>query len=183
MDLLDRIAAQDEPALRSLYEATSSRLYGLALRILRHKDWAEDVLQDSYLHIWRSASGYRGSLSPPLAWMGLVVRSRALDFLRRRRAERLHLNEEFDEAQLAAHGGGSNWPRPASRRWRCTSAWSGWKAASARWSAWPTCVTSATANWPASCSCRWARSKPGSGAAWSSCAAASRAMRDADDML
>jgi RNA polymerase sigma-70 factor (ECF subfamily) len=45
MDLLDRIAAQDEPALRSLYEATSSRLYGLALRILRHKDWAEDVLQ------------------------------------------------------------------------------------------------------------------------------------------
>jgi RNA polymerase sigma-70 factor (ECF subfamily) len=39
MDLLDRIAAQDEPALRSLYEATSSRLYGLALRILRHKDW------------------------------------------------------------------------------------------------------------------------------------------------
>ncbi len=108
MDLLDRIAAQDEPALRSLYEATSSRLYGLALRILRHKDWAEDVLQDSYLHIWRSASGYRGTLSPPLAWMGLVVRSRALDFLRRRRAERLHLNEEFDEAQLAAHGGGDD---------------------------------------------------------------------------
>ena len=71
MDLLDRIAAQDEPALRSLYEATSSRLYGLALRILRHKDWAEDVLQDSYLHIWRSASGYRGSLSPPLAWSDL----------------------------------------------------------------------------------------------------------------
>ena len=66
------------------------------------------MLQDSYLHIWRSASGYRGSLSPPLAWMGLVVRSRALDFLRRRRAERLHLNEEFDEAQLAAHGGGSD---------------------------------------------------------------------------
>jgi RNA polymerase sigma-70 factor (ECF subfamily) len=55
MDLLDRIAAQDEPALRSLYEATSSRLYGLALRILRHKDWAEDLLQDSYLHIWSSA--------------------------------------------------------------------------------------------------------------------------------
>jgi RNA polymerase sigma-70 factor (ECF subfamily) len=100
MDLLDRIAAQDEPALRSLYEATSSRLYGLALRILRHKD--------SYLHIWRSASGYRGTLSPPLAWMGLVVRSRALDFLRRRRAERLHLNDEFDEAQLPADADGES---------------------------------------------------------------------------
>lgn len=102
MDLLDRIAAQDEPALRSLYERTSSRLYGLALRILGHKDWAEDVLQESYLQVWRTASGYRASLSPPLAWLGLVVRSRALDFLRRRRAERLHVNEEFDEAQMAS---------------------------------------------------------------------------------
>lgn len=102
MELLDRIAAQDEPALRSLYERTSSRLYGLALRILGHKDWAEDVLQESYLQIWRTAAGYRGTLSPPLAWMGLVVRSRSLDFLRRRRAERLHINEEFDEARFAA---------------------------------------------------------------------------------
>lgn len=104
MELLDRIAAQDEPALRSLYERTSSRMYGLALRILGHKDWAEDVLQESYLQIWRTATGYRGTLSPPLAWMGLVVRSRALDFLRRRRAERLHVNEEFDEAQDADAG-------------------------------------------------------------------------------
>lgn len=101
MDLLDRIAAQDEPALRSLYERTSSRLYGLALRVLGHKDWAEDVLQESYLQIWRTACAYRGTLSPPLAWMGLIVRSRALDFLRRRRSERLHVNEEFDETQLA----------------------------------------------------------------------------------
>lgn len=110
MDLLDHIAAQHEPALRSLYERTSSRLYGLAFRILGHKDWAEDVLQESYLQIWRTASGYRASLSPPLAWMGLVVRSRALDFLRRRRAERLHVNEEFDEAQPVQGGQESSGP-------------------------------------------------------------------------
>lgn len=102
MDLLDRIAAQDEPALRRLYESTSSRLLGLALRIVGHKDWAEDVLQESYMQIWRTAAGYRATLSPPLAWMGLLVRSRALDFLRRRRAERLHVNEAFDEAQPVA---------------------------------------------------------------------------------
>lgn len=100
MDLLDRIAAQDEPALRSLYESTSSRLFGLALRIVGHKDWAEDVLQESYLQIWKTASGYRATLSPPLAWMGLLVRSRALDFLRRRRSERWHTHEGFDEVQL-----------------------------------------------------------------------------------
>lgn len=99
MELLDRIAAREEPALKSLYDLTSARMFGLALRILGHKDWAEDVLQESYLHVWRGAGDYRATLSPPLAWLGLVVRSRALDFLRRRRAERLHVNEEFDETQ------------------------------------------------------------------------------------
>ncbi|ACY32732.1 RNA polymerase sigma factor [Comamonas thiooxydans] len=100
MDLIDRVAARDEVALKLLYDQTASRLYGLALRILGNKEWAEDVLQESFLGIWRSAGAYRDSLSPPLAWMGMLVRSRALDFLRRRRAERLHLNlpiEDFEE--------------------------------------------------------------------------------------
>lgn len=100
MDLLDRVATRDERALKLLYDLTASRLYGLALRIVANKEWAEDVLQESFLGIWRSAETYRDSLSPPLAWMGMLVRSRALDFLRRRRAERLHLNlpiEDFEE--------------------------------------------------------------------------------------
>lgn len=99
MDLLDRIAMQEQAALKQLYEHTSARLYGLALRILGNKEWAEDVLQDSFIGIWRSAGSYRASLSPPLAWMGMIVRGRALDFLRRRRAERMHLSVPLDDAQ------------------------------------------------------------------------------------
>jgi RNA polymerase sigma-70 factor (ECF subfamily) len=70
MNLLDRIAAEDDTALKRLYECTSSRLYGLALRVVRNRDAAEDVLQESFLTIWRSAGNYRASLSPPLAWLG-----------------------------------------------------------------------------------------------------------------
>ncbi len=99
MDLLDRIAVQDEPALKQLYEHASARLYGLALRILGNKEWAEDVLQDSFIGIWRSAGSYRASLSPPMAWMGMIVRGRALDFLRRRRAERMHVSVPLDDAE------------------------------------------------------------------------------------
>jgi len=99
MDLLDRVAARDERALKLLYDLTASRLYGLALRIVANKEWAEDVLQESFLGIWRSAETYRDSLSPPLAWMGMLVRSRALDFLRRRRAERLHLNVPIESVE------------------------------------------------------------------------------------
>jgi RNA polymerase sigma-70 factor (ECF subfamily) len=97
MQLLDRIAAHDEAALKTLYEQTSSKLFGLALRVLGHRDWAEDVLQEAFITIWRVAGDYRASLSPPMAWMGLIVRSRALDLLRRRSADRAHLTHELDD--------------------------------------------------------------------------------------
>ena len=42
--LLDRVAAKDQAALKALYECTSSRLYGLALRVVGRRDGAEDVL-------------------------------------------------------------------------------------------------------------------------------------------
>jgi RNA polymerase sigma factor (sigma-70 family) len=81
--LLDRIAERDEAALRELYDITSRKLYGLALRMVGRVDLAEDVLQECYLNVWRIASDYRSSLSPPLGWMSVIVRSRSLDMLRR----------------------------------------------------------------------------------------------------
>jgi RNA polymerase sigma factor (sigma-70 family) len=95
--LLDRIAHQDEAALKELYEQCAGKLYGLALRVVIQRELAEDVLQEAFLTIWRSAVDYRASLSPPLAWLGLVVRSRGLDLLRRRASERAHLTQDLDE--------------------------------------------------------------------------------------
>ena len=95
--LLDRLAQRDPTALKLLYDQVSSKLYGLALRVVSQREGAEDVLQEAFLTIWRSAGDYRASLSPPMAWMGLIVRSRGLDHLRRRKAERAHLTQELDE--------------------------------------------------------------------------------------
>ena len=67
MSLIDRVAAQDQAALKELYDTTSSKLYGLSMRVVRNPEWAEDALQDAYLQIWRSAADYRASLSPPMA--------------------------------------------------------------------------------------------------------------------
>ncbi len=97
MALLDRVAARDEAALKALYDLTSGKLYGLAVRVVAHRDWAEDVLQESYLTIWRVAADYRAALSPPMAWMGLIVRSRALDCLRRRTADHSTVTQELDD--------------------------------------------------------------------------------------
>ena len=96
-ELLDRIALQDDTALKKLYERTSSQLFGLALRIVRQRDAAEDVLQEAFMSIWRGATNYRASLSPPMAWLGLVVRSRALDALRKRTSDRADLMNDLDD--------------------------------------------------------------------------------------
>ncbi|HYW58111.1 MAG TPA: sigma-70 family RNA polymerase sigma factor [Polaromonas sp.] len=95
--LIDRVALADESALKELYELTSSKLYGVAVRVVTNKSWAEDVLQEAFLNVWRIAGDYKASLSPPMAWLCLIVRSRGLDFLRRRTSERADQGVELDD--------------------------------------------------------------------------------------
>lgn len=103
--LLDRIATRDEVALRELYDITSRKLYGLALRMVGRIDLAEDVLQECYLNVWRVASDYRSSLSPPLGWMSVIVRSRSLDMLRRLASQmdgKMQSIDEDESQQIAS---------------------------------------------------------------------------------
>lgn len=119
--LIDRIARRDESALKALYDMASSKLYGLSLRVVGKHEWAEDVLQETFLQIWRSAGDYRASLSPPMAWLGLIVRSRSLDFLRRRTAERAHLTDEIDDVMADTMAGDS--PNPMDVSLASQQAW------------------------------------------------------------
>ena len=121
MALLDRVGQREEAALRLLYDRTSSKLFGLALRVVRQREWAEDVLQEAFLTIWRAAGDYRSSLSPPMAWLGLIVRSRALDLLRRRTADRAQLTQEFDEVMADTFE--SNTPDPMDMADASEQAW------------------------------------------------------------
>jgi RNA polymerase sigma factor (sigma-70 family) len=95
--LLDRVALQDPAALKQLYDGVGGKLYGLALRVVGQTDAAEDVLQQAFLQVWRTADRYRATLSPPLAWLCLIVRSRALDHLRQHAAERGHTRLAWDD--------------------------------------------------------------------------------------
>ncbi len=119
--LLDRVAQRDESALKALYDLTSGKLYGLSMRVVRNNEWAEDALQDTFLQIWRNAPDYRASLSPPMAWLGLIVRSRSLDLLRRRKAAREHLTEDIDDAMADTMAGDS--PNPMDVSLASQQAW------------------------------------------------------------
>ena len=85
--LLAATARGDRAAFRQLYQLSSPRLYAVALRLLRRKDLAEDALQESYVAIWRKAGQFRPERGEPLAWMGRIVRNRAIDRLRAERPQ------------------------------------------------------------------------------------------------
>ncbi len=82
--LLLAVAAQDRVAFRKLYEASSPKLFGTVLRIVRTRAAAEDVLQDVFLRIWQNASSYAPETAPAGVWMNSIARNRSIDVLRQR---------------------------------------------------------------------------------------------------
>ncbi|HEY9539366.1 MAG TPA: sigma-70 family RNA polymerase sigma factor [Kiloniellaceae bacterium] len=81
--LLSRCSLGDQGAFADLYEATSAKLFGVALRMLRREAWAEEALQEAFVKIWRHADSYNPARGRPMTWMINVVRNQALDMLRR----------------------------------------------------------------------------------------------------
>jgi len=87
-----QIAERDERALSALYDATSSRVYGLVLRIVRRPAWAEEVVEDTYFQVWRQALRFDAGRGRAMTWLLGMARSRAIDTLRR--------ESRFDHATL-----------------------------------------------------------------------------------
>ncbi len=85
--LLSRSALRDQAAFAELYRRTSAKLFGVALRIVRRRDWAEDILQESFVNIWHHAGDYTAARSAPMTWLTSIVRNRCLDWARRPREE------------------------------------------------------------------------------------------------
>jgi len=85
--LIARTALGDRAAFEQLYQATRSKLFAVSLRIVRESPLAEEVLQDSFVNIWRRASDYAAAKSAPLTWMTAIVRNRSVDLVRRTREE------------------------------------------------------------------------------------------------
>lgn len=80
---LAAVARKDAQAFRQLYDATSSKLFSFALRILIKKEWAEEALQEGFVSIWNNAGSYQTAMAAPMTWMTTIVRNKAYDLLRR----------------------------------------------------------------------------------------------------
>jgi RNA polymerase sigma-70 factor (ECF subfamily) len=103
LGLLLRLQAQDSNALAALYDLHGALLYGVAVRILRDSADAEDVVQETWMQVWRSASSYDSRRGTVAAWLLTLVRSRALDRWRAAAAR-----------QRAVHAAETGAPPPAA---------------------------------------------------------------------
>ena len=86
-ELLRAYAARDPHAARTLYERYASRVYGLGVVMLGDRAAAEDLVQDTFVRLWRSAARFDASRGRLDTWVLMVARSLAIDALRRRVAE------------------------------------------------------------------------------------------------
>src|SRR5262245_17230513 len=75
---------RDLLSLDRLYEAHHRQALGLAFRMLGNRDDAEDVVQEAFLTVWRTLDTYDADRGSTRAWILTIVRSRAIDQLRRR---------------------------------------------------------------------------------------------------
>ena len=82
--------------MHSLYKATAPQLFGLALRMLRRRELAEEIVQDAFVLIWRSAHTFDPSRGSAMAWLARIVRNRCIDVLRQRGRE-----TPLDDASIA----------------------------------------------------------------------------------
>lgn len=92
-NIIEGILNQEEDALEALYELTLSRVYGLAVKITRSKELAEEVVVDTYWQVWKDAPNYNRHKGPLIAWVLVICRSRAIDAIRTN-AGHAHVNTE-----------------------------------------------------------------------------------------
>jgi len=106
--LIGRVGLGDRDALRTLYERSASRLYPVAMRLLHEAALADDVLQETFIAVWRQAGRYRADRGTVMAWLATLVRNKAIDLLRKRPTDLplVEVDHEGHERTLdAAHDG------------------------------------------------------------------------------
>ena len=81
-DLISLVAQGDPDAFATLYDRHSRPAYSLAYRMMGERQTAEDLVQDAFLKVWRSATSYRAERGSVRTWLLSIVHNRGIDQLR-----------------------------------------------------------------------------------------------------
>jgi RNA polymerase sigma-70 factor (ECF subfamily) len=95
--LVALVARGDEDALAELYDRVGRIAYGLALRVLRNEQLAEDAVQEGFLAVWRSSGRFVPERAKASTWILTLVHRRAVDLVRRSERRRTEPLESAPE--------------------------------------------------------------------------------------
>ena len=107
--LVALVARSDEGALAALYDRFGRTAYGLALRILRDRELAEDAVQEAFMTVWRTADRFVPERAKASTWILTFAHRRAVDVVRREQRRR---TEPLPEAPIEDAG-----PAPDEQAW------------------------------------------------------------------
>lgn len=96
--LLGRVSLKDRQAFSEVYRATSSKLFGICLRILRDRAEAEEALQEVYIKIWQKAGNFAATETHSAGWLAAIARNHAIDVLRARKPVANTIDDAYDLA-------------------------------------------------------------------------------------
>ena len=111
--LADRIRSGDTEALGELYDRYASMAVATALRVVGGRDEAEDVVHDAFVAVWRKIDRFNASRGSLRGWLMTVVRNRAIDRVRARRAS-IDM-DDADERSLLRTGPNPTWDDALAR--------------------------------------------------------------------
>ncbi|MDB6172858.1 MAG: sigK [Chthoniobacteraceae bacterium] len=97
--LIELISKGDERAFMELYERFSRPLYSLAFKILQNPQDSEDVLQLTFLQIWKKAGSFQSGRATVFTWIVIIMRSKAIDRVRQRLRHNRLAEEQAREHQ------------------------------------------------------------------------------------
>lgn len=96
--LVARLQKHDPAALAELYDRFGTYVYRVAWSIVRDTSTAENLTQETFLYLWNRIAAYDPSRASLVRWIGLVARSRALDYVRSAEFRMARLTGPLDEA-------------------------------------------------------------------------------------
>ncbi len=86
--IIELLKAQDERAIGLLYDHYADALFGVAIKVTKDEVLAQDVLQESFVKIWKNASKYDSSKARLFTWLFRVVQNTAIDAVRSRQRKK-----------------------------------------------------------------------------------------------
>ncbi len=107
--LMSQVRLRNQSAFSMLYDKTSSRLYGLVLKIIPNEDSAQDVLQESFHKIWANAELFRSDLGSAWSWICQLTRNHAIDHCRKYKKDPASL-EDINVEDPSSFDTSAVWP-------------------------------------------------------------------------